>query len=230
MKQIRLDHDPLSLVFERSIDRWSHRIVFNPDPMVQTFQHMAGERDASDSAARNPAASHSEPVRKGESLAITILNSVEGDSNEDWPPSPPIQEIEPHCRDMKANAVLGVGRAGKSHWSASFAPRIASPYEIQIELACLVGIHHSTKLIPLSSCYSISAEIEALRSESETGSIRLLGLGFELEISPLGGDNWNSELHLDGKQLLIHPTRILSEPRKPTRWGYRVKARAHAVT
>ncbi len=51
---------------------------------------------------------------------VLVLTSVEGTSDQVWPISPPFQEIV--CEPVGAGGkqvLLGVGRAGKSHWSAT---------------------------------------------------------------------------------------------------------------
>lgn len=47
-----------------------------------------------------------------------VGKSVEGDSSSAWPPSPPLQDLS--LEDINGTpAILGVGRAGKGHWSIS---------------------------------------------------------------------------------------------------------------
>lgn len=47
-----------------------------------------------------------------------LLHSVESEADAAWPESPPLQELHVEERDGRSVALL-VGRAGKSHWSAS---------------------------------------------------------------------------------------------------------------
>lgn len=61
--------------------------------------------------------------------------SVEGDSTEIWPPSPPLQQLSLTLVDDRA-AVLGMGSAGRSHWSLSAVPCSDQPGAIRFELAC----------------------------------------------------------------------------------------------
>lgn len=47
--------------------------------------------------------------------------SVDGDSQQAWPPSPPIQQLSlEHLGGQ--DVILGVGAAGKSHWSVCVEP------------------------------------------------------------------------------------------------------------
>jgi len=46
-----------------------------------------------------------------------VLRSVEGAPEEDFPPSPAIQELHPHVDADTGLVVLGVGMSGGNHWS-----------------------------------------------------------------------------------------------------------------
>lgn len=48
-----------------------------------------------------------------------ILSSLEGAAEDTWPCSPPFQELRLERRAKEAETLLLVGRAGRSHWSAS---------------------------------------------------------------------------------------------------------------
>jgi hypothetical protein len=53
--------------------------------------------------------------------AIKLMQSVEGDSSDTWPPSGPFQQIvKESVGTGKAPVLLAVGMAGKSHWSGTF--------------------------------------------------------------------------------------------------------------
>ena len=77
---------------------------------------------------------------------VDLWRSIEGTSDEDWPSSPPIQEI--FSQELEQGVcLLGVGRAGASHWSISidrFEPKpadIESPFSgtvLRFDLACRV--------------------------------------------------------------------------------------------
>lgn len=69
-------------------------------------------------------------------LRHRILSSVEGDAQTAFPPSPPLQQV--HQQDLGGGrTVLGVGMAGRSHWSAAFAPVAESENALLADLACL---------------------------------------------------------------------------------------------
>lgn len=49
-----------------------------------------------------------------------VLESIEGAPGEDWPPSPPLQQL--HFQEIGARPVaLAVGMAGRLHWSSSIS-------------------------------------------------------------------------------------------------------------
>lgn len=69
---------------------------------------------------------------------VEVGHSVEGDAETAWPPSPPIQQLsrEPIAdRDV----VLGVGGAGRGHWSISVEPVADDGSALKFDLACRGG-------------------------------------------------------------------------------------------
>lgn len=69
-----------------------------------------------------------------------VWESVEGDGSESWPASPAVTELAPA---PGTPAIVGVGRAGRSHFSVCFRP--ASPEnsgsrteELVVEAACRI--------------------------------------------------------------------------------------------
>lgn len=59
--------------------------------------------------------------------------SIDGDGQTDWPPSPPLQQLSLEPIDDQL-VVLGVGAAGRGHWSISAQPD--GPSALKFELAC----------------------------------------------------------------------------------------------
>lgn len=205
-KNLWLNSKRLRLDFVHEFDRWSHQVAARPEGPI-------------------------------------VLSSCEGDANDDWPPSPPLQEVDPHEFDLNRSAILGVGKSGNSHWSASFEsgldsksinPTQAASREsaldcggIRIELACLRGENSQGPPPQLGSRYRLANQIQGIRSDA--GVIHLHSVdrslgemleNFDLIVSPLSGDDWGTDLQVSVNELIIRPTRISSEPRKPTRWGY----------
>lgn len=98
-----------------------------------------------------------------EGIRIELLKSVEGDSESNWPPSPPLQEINRHDLGSGA-ALLGVGMAGKSHWSSSIS---ADNDAIIADLACLVKDPSDSANRWIGSTYQLapSADIQVRSAE-----------------------------------------------------------------
>lgn len=62
--------------------------------------------------------------------------SVEGDAENDWPPSPPIQQLSAETIDGE-NVLLGVGAAGQCHWSISVERQTLDDVSmLKFDLAC----------------------------------------------------------------------------------------------
>jgi hypothetical protein len=66
---------------------------------------------------------------------LPLGNSVEGDGEAAWPPSPPIQQLSAETIGEQP-VLLGVGGAGRGHWSVSVAACADHPTAICFELAC----------------------------------------------------------------------------------------------
>jgi hypothetical protein len=62
---------------------------------------------------------HTILMQNGSGEWLPLLESIEGTPDHDWPPSPPFQELHFEDRPNGGRVALLVGRAGKSHWSAS---------------------------------------------------------------------------------------------------------------
>jgi len=65
---------------------------------------------------------------------IPLFVSIEGNDEQPWPESPPLQEIHLEDRTDKTVALL-VGMAGDSHWSAAVEP-LDQPGGIHFSVAC----------------------------------------------------------------------------------------------
>ncbi len=66
------------------------------------------------------------------------LRSVEGTNAEDWPMSPPVQQLVQETIHRNAPPVLlGVGMSGTGHWSAAIESK--APASILFDIACRNG-------------------------------------------------------------------------------------------
>lgn len=93
-----LESGRLRMDFHRTGDRLAHRIWLKSGPAT---------------AAAGP----SDPLEE-----TLLLESLEGTNSEDWPASPPWQQLDWHSLPGRGQAALLVGLAGRSHWSASIEP------------------------------------------------------------------------------------------------------------
>jgi hypothetical protein len=66
---------------------------------------------------------------------LPVLESVEGDAQEVWPASPPMQQIvQEHIGHNSAPVLLGVGLSGNGHWSS--AVEETSMGSLKLDIAC----------------------------------------------------------------------------------------------
>ena len=72
-----------------------------------------------------------------ETDAVLLLESLEGTSEDDWPASPPLQELHFEDRPDGSRLALLVGRAGRSHWSLSIEAA-ADSSRLVFDAACRV--------------------------------------------------------------------------------------------
>ena len=90
---------------------------------------------------------HVEFTRRGDRLAhvisrlvdgrpLPLLASIEGTADDEWPLSPPLQEIHFQSRSG-VELALPVGMAGKSHWSISIE-LCAATGRLTFDVACRV--------------------------------------------------------------------------------------------
>lgn len=68
---------------------------------------------------------------------VPLLRSEEGQPDDDWPVSPPFQEIDVSNRSPDEAIAYLVGKAGSSHWSMSVTLE-ASLRIIRIDVACRI--------------------------------------------------------------------------------------------
>jgi hypothetical protein len=101
---------------------------------IETHQ-LHNQRLRLDFIAHSDRLSHTISLISDAGPALTVLESVEGDAHDTWPPSPPFQSLS--LLDLPSNrqAALLVGMAGTSHWSATVEPAADAPALI-FDIAC----------------------------------------------------------------------------------------------
>ena len=162
-----------------------------------------------------------------ESREHAFLKSREGKPDQNWPASPPLQNVSRHALEQGA-AVLCVGMAGNSHWSASYS--IESPHQsglpkrIKSDLACLQkDKSHGGTLGSafLGSTYEIDSGCRILSFAVDR--IEILPTTQQVVVvEAISGDDFETVFELTEQVLHIRPDLISKSPVVATRWGFRV--------
>ena len=91
-----------------------------------------------------------------------VGTSIEGDADDAWPPSPPLQQLS--LQEINGTPViLGVGAAGRGHWSVSVElEQDADAQSIRFDLAC--RSNHQPEF--LGSSYRLDDSVEVHSSDT----------------------------------------------------------------
>jgi hypothetical protein len=92
-----------------------------------------------------------------------VGTSIEGDADDAWPPSPPLQQLS--LQEINgALVILGVGAAGRGHWSISVeVEQDADAHFIRFDVAC--RSNDQPKF--LGSTYRLGDSVEVHSSEAD---------------------------------------------------------------
>ncbi|MEM9644444.1 MAG: hypothetical protein AAF989_05585 [Planctomycetota bacterium] len=106
---------------------------------------------------------------------IRAAASLDGDSDQDWPPSPPLQQLSLENLDGR-DVILGVGAAGKSHFSLAVepTPEAEGVSGLHFEWACRTTQSDPDLMASytdVSSGLQIVAQSSAAATEKESGII-----------------------------------------------------------
>jgi hypothetical protein len=139
--------------------------------------------------------------RDGKMAALVF--SAEGESGDEWPPSPPFQNLELQTLPGKAQTALLVGKAGSSHWSAAIE---ADPTAgvLRFDIACRL----QKEPLRLGSSYWIGANPKLPQPALPR---------FEI---PPSGDGIERKLESTDREMAI---KVLSDPGplpRTIRWQY----------
>ncbi len=144
--------------------------------------------------------------------ARVVLASLEGTDDQAWPASPPLQELHLQPSDKGANAML-VGRAGRSHWSASIELD-RSQEAVSFDVACRA----SGPIERLGSGYRSLVGPPVATAADERRTFLLP----ELQMDVLEGEahvSKEGETHV----LSIVPVWTTSSASQTVRWRYRIR-------
>lgn len=146
-----------------------------------------------------------------------LMRSLEGTPDQDWPSSPPLQEVSRHSLD-RGDALLCVGMAGKSHWSASFSVEPGSGADaVKSDLACLQK--QLDQNAQLGSTYVLNPEI-SVRSNSKQRVEFELNDQSRVVIEALEDSDFSTRIECSDQVLKIGPQQIGNSPLVATRWGF----------
>lgn len=112
---------------------------------------------------------------------VPLLQSFEGLPGEEILPSPPLQELTMQQSGDGAKVGLGVGMAGRNHWSIAFTPANQAPphpaeNRLEFGLACRLRDHVSE----LRSSYQLMAPLR-LR-HADPGTLELASADVRLRV------------------------------------------------
>jgi hypothetical protein len=146
-----------------------------------------------------------------------LMTSIESDAHEAWPESSPLQQIV--CESVGAGGkpvLLGVGMAGKAHWSATIEGDSLTE-AIAFDMACRTA----AAPLRLGSKYKI-ADGWIVRVESDR-TLRLQDNdGNQLAIDSIG----NLPIQCNDRSVLIHPIIDPAQHQRGQtyRWRYVLRA------
>jgi hypothetical protein len=165
-----------------------------PEPLCTGLQH--GIQLRLDFVERGDRLGHRIALVSTTGESTLLLESLEGNSADNWPPSPPLQSVSIEERGLGERVALLLGMAGNSHWSASIVVPANQP-KLIFDVAC----RHRAMPTWMGSQY-------------EPGH----GLDHRIEIT---GDFAMSLEGPQGAVIGIRPT-ALPQATGTTRWGYAI--------
>lgn len=147
---------------------------------------------------------------------VTIcLTTVEGDADDQWPPSPPLQQYSTEAGGAGEGLVLLLGMAGKSHWSASVETD-ATTTSLVFDVACRVARRPRW----LGSTYRVERPI-TLGSQG-TPSV-VVGDRVAKAIVEPADAACITPVTQDGNRVTVVPSLPDATPPFTVRWKYRIR-------
>jgi hypothetical protein len=147
--------------------------------------------------------------------AVTLLQSVTSAKETIWPSFPPLQELAQESHS-DTEVLLGVGMAGKSHWSVS-VDRRQEPHQpaMVFDFACRL----SGSPAFLGACWMLGEGLNAMPPASL--DLPLQVRQYETTIVTLTPTNHTS-LRLEGDQVQVIPEPGMGLLQGTVRWGFRI--------
>lgn len=143
-----------------------------------------------------------------------VLTSIEGDDQDTFPASSALQEINLHELPT-GQAILGVGMAGKGHWSASYSVETGDDKQpsIKCDLACLLKQLNADGQW-LGSTYSINENVSL---EHDGPQIRF---SINNQSFALTADANFASIEIAKQQIQIVPKNFSDSKTVATRWMF----------
>jgi len=159
-----------------------------------------------------------EVIRRLDPTGAPMLSSLEGDSGDDWPPSPPLQQMDLIERQGPSRVLALVGMAGVSHWSLSVTSD-EHQARVTFDVACRIRDERPS----LASSYRLGAGASVLRHERQLMVIRQgeaeLRVALDSDFAEQG------IIELAGDRLAIRPAQLPTATPATSRWRYTVTDR-----
>ena len=148
--------------------------------------------------------------------ALLQLTSAEGDATDDWPPSPPVQQLHQQpgpCGEF----VAGIGMSGSSHWSVSVTASNAQA-QLEFDVACRAKA-------------DVGSAASTYRLTSSEGLILPSDMGLTIDAGPcaisLVGDDaeqTSCRIKTQGDRLIVvRPSHVDASFPQTVRWKYRIE-------
>lgn len=170
-----------------------------------------------------------------------LLTSIEGSTKDEWPSSPPLQQISAQAI-AGDSAIMGVGMAGHSHWSASYLLKTDDDGQLTLlcELACLTKLPARKSAVAepdkttsaevagprICSNYEVFHGWNLLFAEENDQYCRFASELAELKQSPLLNTEFSStnptKMAANGDRLSLMPSSPESGSKTAVQWGYRI--------
>ena len=149
--------------------------------------------------------------------AFRILESVEGDEKELWPPSPALQQLTLEQRTQSRQVGLMVGMAGNSHWSVAIEndPRDKS---MLFEAACRVA---DTTAGSLTTTYKSMVPVKIVDPIERVAELSIAGRKCRIKVESTGRGELD-ELKIEGNIITITPTEMPETWPATVEWKYRL--------
>jgi hypothetical protein len=150
-----------------------------------------------------------------------VLSSVEGDSQQAIPPSPPLQQLATEELDGGRAAVLLLGMAGRNHWSVSAESR-PSDRLLRFDVAC------RARVVDRQCLHSVYQMLCPLQLSADAAAAERVGHGGCLRFAAGLDADCRATLSVEEDRLIVGPSQL---GRVSThRWRYELTLSQHPAT